>query len=261
MRLWVLSDLHLELTRGWDFPALDDRPDYDVLVIAGDLIPRAERGVAWLRKNVPERPVIYVPGNHEFYGCDIDRTIDKASAEAVGGNVHLLQNNTATISDVTFVGATLWTDFELFGDPQRAMGIARAVMNDYRKIRTSNYQRRLRPEHTLARHIQSREFISQALSQEISGPRIVVTHHGPHPRAVRAGTETDMVSAAYTSDLTEVITSGAPDLWIYGHTHESEDILIGTTRVISNAKGYGPWLPTERTWDNPSFNPQLIIEV
>jgi hypothetical protein len=36
---------------------------------------------------------------------------------------------------------------------------------------------------------------------------------------------------------------------------------IGETRVVSNAKGYGPWPPRERTWDNPHFNDKLIIEI
>jgi hypothetical protein len=51
------------------------------------------------------------------------------------------------------------------------------------------------------------------------------------------------------------------ELWIYGHTHESEDIVIGSTRVVSNAKGYGPWLPKYRHWDNPNFAPNLVIEI
>ena len=76
--LWILSDLHLELTRGWDLPSGDARPHFHILVIAGDLVPRMERGVKWLRERVPDRPVIYVAGNHEGYGCDIDRTIEKA---------------------------------------------------------------------------------------------------------------------------------------------------------------------------------------
>ena len=54
MRLWILSDLHIELTRGWDLPAGADRPDFDVLVVAGDLIPRMERGVRWLRERVTD---------------------------------------------------------------------------------------------------------------------------------------------------------------------------------------------------------------
>jgi 3',5'-cyclic AMP phosphodiesterase CpdA len=50
MRLWIMSDLHLELTRGWDLPTGDARPEFDVLVIAGDLVPQMERGVKWLLK-------------------------------------------------------------------------------------------------------------------------------------------------------------------------------------------------------------------
>jgi predicted phosphodiesterase len=40
VRIWLLSDLHIELTRGWDLPAAGARPDYDVLVLAGDIITR-----------------------------------------------------------------------------------------------------------------------------------------------------------------------------------------------------------------------------
>lgn len=72
MRLWIMSDLHLELTRGWDLPSGAARPGFDVMIVAGDLIPRAERGVRWLLDHVPDRDrhVIYVMGNHEAYGTD-----------------------------------------------------------------------------------------------------------------------------------------------------------------------------------------------
>ena len=72
MRIWILSDLHLELTCGWDLPSPADRPAFDVMIVAGDLIPRMQRGVAWLLERVPDRPVIYIAGNHEAYGQDID---------------------------------------------------------------------------------------------------------------------------------------------------------------------------------------------
>ncbi len=108
MRLWVLSDLHVELTRGWDLPAGDAQPRCDVVVVAGDLIPRAERGVKWLLERIPDRPVIYVPGNHEFYGTDEFRTVEKAREAAAGTNVHVLQNDAVRIGGVTFVGATPW---------------------------------------------------------------------------------------------------------------------------------------------------------
>jgi len=216
----------MELTRGWDLPAASERPDFDVLVVAGDLITKMERGVAWLLARVANCPVIYVAGNHEFYGCDIDRTVEKARALAAGTNVHVLQNNSILIDGVTFIGATFWTDFDLFGDPDYAMMVAAETMNDYRKIRLRNYQYRLRPQHTLARHRESRDFIASELRKPKTTRRVVVTHMGPHPDAVRRGFERDIASAAYTSDCSDLMAMGV-DAWIYGHTHEHEARKIG----------------------------------
>ena len=258
MRLWIMSDLHLEMTRGWDLPSRDARPDFDVMIVAGDLITRMERGVTWLRERVADRPVLYTPGNHEFDGCDIDRTVEKACRVAANTNIHVMQNDTVEIGGVTFIASTLWTDFDLFGDPYRAMDVAADTMNDYRKIRIANYEQRLRPAHTVKRHMESRDFIASELRKP--GRHVVVTHHGPVPEAARRGFENDIGSAAYASDLRPLIEESAPELWIYGHTHESRDFVVGSTRIVSNAKGYGPWTAGE-TWDNASFNPNFVIEI
>jgi hypothetical protein len=112
-----------------------------------------------------------------------------------------------------------------------------------------------------------------------TGRLVVVTHHAPMPgRGYRLAplypgtklTDEEILTAAYRSDLTSLM-SPAPDdgcgalqpadVWIYGHTHQSEDVTIGHTRVVSNAKGYGPWLPHMRTWDSPDFDPNFVIEI
>jgi predicted phosphodiesterase len=257
--LWKVSDLHLELTRGWDLPLGEARPHFDVMVVAGDLIPRMERGVAWLLERVTDRPVIYVPGNHEFYGCDIDRTVEKARQAAAGTNIHILQNDAVVIDGVLFAGATLWTDFELFGNRDYAMMRAAGGMNDYRKIRKKAYLERLRPADTLARHLESRDFIKRVTREARADRRVVITHHGCVREAIKAGTEADVLSAAYTSDCSDLLES--VDLWIYGHTHESRDFTVGRTRIVSNSKGYGPWAPREARWDNPRFDPNYVIEI
>lgn len=256
MKLWILSDLHMELTRGWDLPLAIDRPTFDVMIVAGDLIPRMERGVRWLLERVPDQPVIYVCGNHEAYGTDLDRTVEKAREAAAGSSIYILQNDSVIINGTLFLGATGWTDFNLFDDPYRAMRVACETMNDYRKIRVRNYAYRLRPEDTLARHLETRTFIERELSRPRVMPRVVVTHMGFHAEAAPTGHEQDVISAAYTSRSP---IEGA-DLWIHGHIHESRDFHVGTTRVVSNAKGYGPWRANEK-WDNPNFNPAFVVEI
>ncbi|MCK1603466.1 metallophosphoesterase [Bradyrhizobium sp. 166] len=272
MRLWPMSDLHLESTRGWDLPAGDARPDFDVMVLAGDLVPRMERGVKWLLERVPDRPVIYVAGNHEAYGTDIDRTLEKAQALAAGTNVHVLEKETVTIGDVTFAGCTMWTDFSINGDPYRGMAIAGERMNDFKKIRTASYQQRFLPHHALTRYRRSIDFLETELRKKRTGPFVIVTHHAPIPEMTSepGGTGNDpTLDPAFRSDLRRLMAPAPDDgrgallpadLWAFGHTHESFDQVIGSTRLVSNAKGYGPW-PGQRTWDNPDFNEKLVIEI
>jgi len=260
MRLWILSDLHMDLAREWDLPVLSARPASDVLVVAGDLTSRMERGVRWLAQRVSDLPVVYIAGNHEGYGADIDRTIEKAKVAAAGTNIHVLDDGAVVIGGVRFLGTTLWTDFELFGAPAAAMAAAADQMNDYRRVRVDHYQRRLRPADTLARHRQGRAFLAAALATPFAGPTVVVTHHGIDRLCSRPQYADDIITAAYVSDLAGMVAEHQPDVWIYGHTHQSDDRTIGRTRVLSNAKGYGPW-PPERTWENPQFNPTLTIDI
>jgi predicted phosphodiesterase len=259
MLLWILSDLHVELARGWDLPPPAARPRFDVMIVAGDLIPRMERGVRWLLDRVPDKRVVYVAGNHEFYGADIDRTVEKAREAAAGTNVCIIQNDAKLIDGVLFAGATLWTDFELFGNRRYAMSRASDAMNDYRKIRKNSYAERLRPADTVARHFESREFIARTIRETAARRKVVISHHGCVREVVRKGTENDTISAAYVSNCPELLDG--VDLWIYGHTHEHRDLTIGGTRIVSNAKGYGPWPPKERKWENGNFDPNYVIEI
>ena len=67
MKLNILSDLHL----GFE-PFARPVNDADVVILAGD-IARPREAVAWATGFA--KPVLYVPGNHEFYGSSIDRVL------------------------------------------------------------------------------------------------------------------------------------------------------------------------------------------
>jgi hypothetical protein len=109
---------------------------------------------------------------------------------------------------------------------------------------------------TLSAAISNRAASSSAPRARRGPSAVVVTHHGCVPQAIKAGSENDILSAAYVGDCRDLLEN--VDLWIYGHTHESRDFMVGRTRIFSNSKGYGPWPPQETTWDNPRFDPNSI---
>ena len=265
LRVWALSDLHLDATRGWDLPPPGARPDSDVLVVAGDTMPGFARGVRWIAERVTDRPVIMVAGNHESFGRDIDREIEKGREAARGTNVTVLHDDGCIVGDVAFVGATFWADFELYGTREASMAAAADQLNDFRRIRVHGYSQRLRPHHTLARHRSSRTAIELGLLLNADcRRRVVVTHHpihayGSRSRPALSGDAKDLLAPAYMSDCSAMFALGV-DAAIAGHTHVSLDLTVGTTRLIQNPKGYGPWSPGER-WENPDFDVNFTFDI
>ncbi|CAN7343210.1 hypothetical protein LJR009_002877 [Bosea sp. LjRoot9] len=135
MRLFVLSDLHLEF-EGFDIPG---DLDFDVAVFAGDVWKPATNSVNWLSLQrggpLSAKPIVFVLGNHEFYGAEVNssRKAGRELADRLG--IHPLDPGTIVIDGVRFIGGTLWTDFDLLGRPIEARRAALRGMNDYRRIR------------------------------------------------------------------------------------------------------------------------------
>jgi len=85
----------------------------DVVILAGDIARPAE-AIAWARGFA--KPVLCVPGNHDFYGGSIPSTVHQLKQLCDRSDIHGLDNDEAVIGGVRFLGATLWTDFLLFGE-------------------------------------------------------------------------------------------------------------------------------------------------
>jgi Icc-related predicted phosphoesterase len=261
MRLLVLSDIHLEFG---PFALPEDLGEFDAAVFAGDVGRPITAAIRWVEQQrrgpLKGRPTIFVPGNHEFYHGEIHLALREGQALAEQCAIHMLAPGCVVVGNVRFIGATLWTDFNLFGKSRTSRVAARHGMNDHRLIHiVENGRRRaFAPEHAVAIHRSELAFIMEQLSQPFDGATVVVSHHAPHPGSIQPKFRGDQLAPAYCSDLTRVIDQFQPELWIHGHDHGSHDYHVGRTRILSNQAGY-----TKRNGgrENPNFDPRLIVEV
>ena len=198
--------------------------------------------------------MIYVLGNHDFYGHKIPKLTGEIKAVAAGSNVHVLENDGVEIEGVVFLGATLWTDFRLNGDVVLAEVTARTGMTDFRRIRVTPSYRRFRPVDARRFHAQSVEWLEQQTAQARGRKIVVVTHHAPSPQSIPQRFRNDPLNPAFASNLESFVVASNAALWIHGHIHQHSDYVIGSTRVMANPRGY----PNEL---QIGFNSSLVVEI
>jgi Icc-related predicted phosphoesterase len=256
-RIRIMSDLHIEFG-DLSVPMVPA----DVAVLAGDIHVGLDT-VAWADSLARQLsiPVVVVAGNHEFYGTfrkGSDQHYQsivaglRAAAAATAGRVTYLERQTAVVAGVRFIGCTLWTDFEIFGDRVLASEYAEMAMTDFYTIA---YRPKVRFKANDARRefLASKQFLAAELAKPFVGSTVVVTHHLPSLKSVSERFRSDTLTAAYASNLDSLVEGSGAVLWIHGHTHDSADYVLAGTRVICNPRGYyGIEL-------NPDFDPTLVV--
>ncbi|AJY11744.1 metallophosphoesterase [Burkholderia dolosa] len=273
MKVRVLSDLHLES----DQPDAIAHADADLVVLAGDIHNHAE-GLRWAAETFdPAVPVIYVPGNHEYYDGEFGalETAMRDAARAID-HVHYLNNDVYVDPQRRFrvLGTTLWADFTLFGADDasvaRAIDAAQRVMLDFKGLiqvtwphdavlhrATGKAERDFTPADAISLHRQSRAWLEAQLAAPFAGRTIVVTHHAPHVRSLAPRYAQDAASAGFVTALPTLVRPPV-DLWIHGHTHTSFDYVAdGGTRVVCNPRGYIHRRTGER--ENTAFEWDKIV--
>jgi predicted phosphodiesterase len=253
MKLNILSDLHLR------FEAFE-RPmnDADVVVLAGD-IARPREAASWALGF--SKPVLYVAGNHEFYGSSIDGAAAELERLCRGTRVHVLNDREAVIDGVRFLGSTLWTDFELFGVGERkaaAMAEAKRLLRDFSRIALRESTGAVfTPEDSTVLFKRHADWLASRLATPHDGPTVVITHHAPSPRSIHPRFAGSLLNACFVSDLESLLGADRAPLWIHGHTHDSFDYEVKGTRVVCNPHGY----TRSGVNENPHFDPNFTIEV
>ena len=247
MKIHILSDLHQEFAEYFPAPV-----NADVVILAGDT-HKGLNGIKWAQKVFASTPVIYIAGNHEYYGKNFRGNLQHMRETAQDSNVYFLENEAIKLGDITFLGTTLWTDLNFHGNRPLAEASVVQEMNDYKAIRMEPKYRKLRPQDTMGMFKEAKTWLEKTIAGT-PGKKVVITHHGVSHQSVAPEFLNHTCQPAYTSELTPFILDNPVNLWIHGHTHKVFDYTIGTTRVITNPRGY----PNET---NHGFNPSLIVEL
>lgn len=240
LKVFCLSDVHTELAA-----RTVEIPDCDLLILAGDignvkssLSKTNLKNFLASTSHIPH--VVYVPGNHEYYGSAINRADDKIR-ELLPSHVIFLNCDSYQFQHHGKIyivhGCTLWSNIT-------GIALAAEWMNDYHKIKISSITNgkvggyiRMSPNYTIALHKKHLTWLTDALATHSEITQIVVTHHVPYiPQEIDY--QKEPVASCYYTDLTAVIRKYQPALWCYGHTHKSCTTTIGKTIVHSNQLGY-----------------------
>ena len=269
MRVQVCSDLHLER-----HPHSLENAGADLLVLSGDItaakfLATRDRYTQTdsLRFNafrqffdeVSERfaKVIYVSGNHEFYGFRWREThLVYQEFFKDYPNIHYLEQDYLDIGDVRVLGGTLWTDMN--GRDPATIREAEHVMNDYKHIVDDiRGFTKLRATTTAIHHSQTLNKFSELAHNH--SKVIVCSHHAPSPRSIdpQYAHETH-INGAYMSELESFILARPQiKLWTHGHMHSPSDYHIGECNVVANPRGYVGYEARALRWTGQ----ECVVEV
>lgn len=269
-RFLIWSDLHTEFDtfqvpvpacRSGATPGAPAREEIDAILLPGDLATAGRHVDLLLRIwDAWRLPVLAVGGNHEPWGAESyqDFIIDEQSRieelRNLGADIDVLRRKERVFEDFRVLGATLWTDFDLYPDRVAAARMrAHEHKADYDEIRwrdaPEKQARKLRVEDIVAEHRRDFSFLMRALARPHPQRTIVLTHHLPIEQAMspKRRMDNDVSAAFYASNLWPIIGNFPFDFWAYGHNHEKNDVELegrfGVSKFLSNQRGY-PWEET-----------------
>ncbi len=232
MKVKIVSDQHLEFLASDGkyrkyFNAIHPATGAmaDVCVVAGDFDVIAPRSRAFFQELCNrEQQVLYVPGNHEYYGCTSMESVDDTLREFEQGLKNLIVLRTGLAYEfggTRFLGDTMWAP------KTPALITSAGLVNDTRLI----------PR--LLGQIEERHhnFI-EWLSGELRPEDIVVTHHLPSERSTPTVYLHSAAQPWFVASGVEALFETGPRAWIHGHTHERCDYVLNETRFVCNPVGY-----------------------
>lgn len=262
MKIALLSDLHVECSE-LDAAAIDSVGDADMIVLAGDVRDhRHGSPVRWAQTVFAGRDVVFVPGNHDFYGADVTRIVAQWRQQASGSRVVVLDNDTHAIGAVRFIGTPLWSGLSLCGPLKQAFLAWRLkhLVSDFKLMGYGS--RAWSTGDMMAAHQRATDFIDQqlGLAASLGETAVVVTHWPPHRLSISPAFRNDPLNPYFINDLPDLVTRA--HWWFHGHVHSAFRYRVGDNptlgRVVCNPRGY---VFADGTTENPGPYRATIIDV
>lgn len=246
MKIKYVSDLHMEF--GGDINTIF-QTDADVLILAGDITTyKSIFDTLRLIADKFKKAVIFVPGNHEYYGISrkyLDEIFKKVD---LPNNLHILLNDTITINGILFAGGTGWWDGS--NDPYKIGTLdARTRINDFRLIEDLNADNLF----GVLWGEEAYRFFSSVLN--LGMPTICISHNAPSIRSIAFQFRSSTLNICFANDWENLFNHSNLKAWIHGHTHVTFDYTINDIPVLCNPKGYYKYE------ENPEFDPNKIFEI
>ncbi len=245
MHIQIASDLHLEFGH-IDLPIA---PQRDLLILAGDIGVGKEH-TRWMNVVCDHGPVVYMPGNHEYYNNDYNE-IEEYWSDFNHLNFEFLQCKVIKIGGFRIAGCTLWTDMN--NNDWYAKQAIRKGMNDFHVIKIDG--QRFHPDDAYNIHQKHRAWLMEQRDIDI-----VVTHHAPSYQSVTKHWEGHFLNPAFAANCNDVIEYLKPRYWIHGHMHSFlrywYNGIAGGTEVICNPRGYAGQYQERTNW-----KPEFTVEV
>jgi predicted phosphodiesterase len=298
MKLQLLSDLHLENNPGF---VAEPAPGAELLVLAGDIGSYQQRrdGTVMAEPDwglqrfspLPQYaawpvPVVYVPGNHEYDGLDVDQAHQglRLACERLG--IRWLEREVWEQDGVRLIGTTLWADYDALADVKPApkanahgktskrpgpVALAsqpvdpmthrlrqrekafRAADFYLTKMAGERHGRLFDAESMRELALECQAWLRSALAQPFDGRTVVITHFAPtlHSADPRYGLSPG--TAGFCNALDDLLPLA--DTWLHGHLHCPQDQQVGRCRIVANPLGYA------HKNEQLAFQPQGLIEV
>jgi len=234
INIQYMSDLHLE----FGSKEINVHLSTDVIVLAGDIHTRPQILNKFFKKLKSQKdiPIVYVLGNHEYYGHSVDEVVSlyKDACSQKYDDIYLLDNESKTIGSVRFIGSTMHTD--ITGNEYPVI----SNMPDFRVVKGMS------TDWWKEKNKKDIEFLVKSIGLHKARKNndvpnsVVVTHFVPvHNNTVIPSCYRGSPSnAGFYQDMSKVIQDSGISAWIYGHNHYNVDFNIGEVCLLSNQYGY-----------------------